>query len=74
MATKEQLIEELSAIKQSRSELIKSIDKTKQEFARAFDWTENRTYYYGNEKEYIVPTWEQIFVKIGKLLRENKND
>lgn len=42
----------------------------KKEFARAFGWFEKRGQYdnYSDPKP-RVPTWEEVFVELGKLLR-----
>jgi DNA-binding XRE family transcriptional regulator len=42
----------------------------RKEFAKAFNW--RKTSYYNNEADYSTPTWEQIFVKIGELLKGQK--
>ena len=41
-------------------------ERRRKEFSKAFDWTESRTYSPGSD--YRLPTWEEIFVKVGKLL------
>jgi hypothetical protein len=38
----------------------------RKEFAKAFNWKENSSFY--RDEDYLTPTWEQIFVKVGKLL------
>lgn len=39
--------------------------RIKQEFAKAFGWYKKD--YYSRESEPEVPSWEQIFRKVGKL-------
>ena len=38
----------------------------RQEFAKAFNWLKQRGP-YGSEKELLNPSWNQIFVEIGRL-------
>lgn len=46
----------------------KENERIRKEFAKAFNWRDEAIYYNGS-KEYIIPTWEQIFIQIGKLLK-----
>lgn len=43
--------------------------KLKQEFAKAFHWYEPRKQYdYGEPSKPRTPSWEEIFVEMGKIL------
>ena len=42
-------------------------DKTKKQFAVAFGWSISKGP-FSEEKEYIIPTYSQIFVEVGRLL------
>ncbi len=74
--TKEQLLIELTKIRQSNEELVASDLKRRKEFARAFGWNKpkrqydyaKRQYDYGDAELYYEPTWVEIFVELGKLL------
>ena len=46
----------------------------RQEFARAFDWTdiESGYGYSSSTRKVKTPTWAEIFVEIGRLLAESK--
>lgn len=69
--TKEELQKELGK-KETLLELQLFEDKrVKQEFAKAFDWGEKGL--YDIEWKSATPSWEQIFVKVGKLLANQKN-
>ncbi len=58
-----------------RNERLESEDKNlRREFAKAFDWCLSREtrFGYSETKELKSPTWEEIFVEIGKLLAKQK--
>ena len=42
-------------------------ERIRKEFAKAFNWMKSGAYAY-NGQEPLVPTWEEIFVKIGSLI------
>lgn len=42
-------------------------ERIRREFAKAFNWQEKNGY-YSEEIGYAKPTWEEIFIEIGKLL------
>lgn len=44
--------------------------RIKQEFAKAFDWYETRNH-YSQERKPLTPSWEQIFVEIGRIKAKN---
>lgn len=69
--TKEQLAIELAQTKQARDLLATSDERRRKEFAKAFNWVKNARYdTFGIhiEKEPQLPSWEQIFVQLGRLL------
>jgi len=69
-ATNEQLIVELAKVRQSHAEWVASDERRRKEFAKAFNWVKNAQFTSFNhiEKEPQLPSWEQIFVQLGKLL------
>lgn len=68
--TKEKLTEELLKLQSIHAYCGVADEHRRKEFAKAFNWIKN-TQYVGMshiEKEPQLPSWEQIFVHIGKLL------
>ena len=45
----------------------------RKEFARAFGWNKQGQTYYDGEFNPRLPSWEEIFVEIGRLLSAQKN-
>lgn len=69
--TKESLSIELAKVRQSHTDWVVSDERRRKEFAKAFNWVKNANFNtYGThiEKEPQLPSWEQIFVQIGRLL------
>ena len=68
--TNEQLAIELAKVRQSHAEWVTSDERRRKEFAKAFNWVKNARLDSFNhiEKEPQLPSWEQIFVQLGKLL------
>src|SRR3990167_2814136 len=68
--TKESLTIELAKVRQSHADWVAFDERRRREFAKAFDWVKNiQTFGYSHvEKEPQLPSWEQIFVQVGKLL------
>lgn len=69
--TKEQLAIEVARLKDSHAGWVTGDERRRKEFAKAFNWVKNANYNsFGThiEKEPQLPTWEQIFVHIGRLL------
>ena len=69
--TKEQLVVKLAEVRQSYADWVATDERRRKEFAKAFNWVKNARYDSHNdhvEKEPQLPSWEQIFVQIGKLL------
>lgn len=65
--TKEQLEKEINSL-QMRDDFHLSRDKKRrEEFAIAFCWNEREIPFVG-DPDPITPSWEQIFIKTGKLL------
>ncbi len=66
--TREQLVIEVSKLKDLVTRWEQIDDRRRKEFAKSFNWYEQKTQYsYKEEREAIVPSWEQIFVEVGKL-------
>ena len=68
--TKEQLAVELAKLRDSDAGWVAADERRRKEFAKAFDWVKNMQMlgYSHIEKEPQLPSWEQIFVQVGKLL------
>ena len=68
--TKEQLIVELAKLRQSHEEWVSGDERKRKEFAKAFNWYKDKVYYDGQygRGELLLPSWEQIFTQVGKLL------
>lgn len=64
--SKESLIAELAKSQQFNEHWSKEDERRRKEFAKAFGWFKRNP--YGGDPEYSVPTWEQIWVEVGKLL------
>ena len=67
--TKEELQKENTKLDQFNEHYAKKDKDIRKEFARAFNWTK-RNEYGGQTIEYRQPTWEEIFVELGKLLEK----
>ena len=68
---KEELQNKIGKLEQQLEQITDEDKRIRKEFAKAFNWGERKSglYDYEHKWEWITPTWEQIFVKIGKLLR-----
>ena len=66
--SKEQVIIELTKIRQSHEDWVSGDLKRRKEFARAFGWNKQKKQYDYGEAELYEPTWVEIFVELGKLL------
>lgn len=66
--TKENLIIELTKIRQSHEEWVAGDLKRRKEFARAFKWNKPKKQYDYGDAELYEPTWVEVFVELGKLL------
>lgn len=71
---KEGLAEELVMVKGTLETLRSNQKLLRQQFAKAFGWVENcdRMFGYTEQAEPRTPSWEEIFVEIGKLLANQK--
>ena len=65
--TKEQLQIELTKIRQSHEGWVSGDERRRKEFAKAFNWV-RRGMYGVSVEEPLLPSWEEIFVKVGRLL------
>lgn len=69
--SKEQILIELTKIKQSYENLISKDERIRKEFAKAFYWHKQPKPFsgaYNEPSEPILPSWEQIWVNLGTLL------
>lgn len=67
--TKEDLLIELTKVRQSHEDWVSGDLKRRKEFARAFGWNKPKKWQYEyGEVELYEPTWVEIFVELGKLL------
>ena len=69
--SKEQLLIELTKIRESHAGWVEGDERKRKEFAKAFKWHKQPRPYSGgfNEPaEPILPSWEQIWVNLGTLL------
>jgi len=67
--TKEELVIELAKFKQFYNTVMDEDNDRRTEFGKAFNLRINNSPFgYGHRDTVIVPTWEEIFVEIGKLL------
>ena len=65
--TKEELLKQLGKLEE-KLDYWKTIDyKTRKEFAKAFNWHE-QPQQYSYDRKLKDPTWEEIFVQLGKKL------
>ena len=74
--TKEELIIENTKLEDRIKKLVCINEERRKEFAKALDWNGNG---YIDHKEPLTPSWEEIFVEVGKLLafksfKNNKDD
>ena len=66
--TKENLIIELTKIRQSHEEWTAGDLRRRKEFARAFNWNKPKRQFDYGDAELYEPTWIEIFIELGKLL------
>ena len=66
--TKEQLIAEVSELETKLKERVEYGERVRREFAKAFNWYKGGGLYGNSDREPIIPSWEMIFIEIGKLL------
>lgn len=65
--TKEQLLIELTRIRQSHEDWVSGDLSRRKEFSRAFGWNKPKKQ-YDCTIELYEPTWVEVFIEIGKLL------
>ena len=66
---KEEIIEQLANLKHDNENFLLKDQLCRKEFAKAFDWyKEKRQFDYYGDRELRLPTWEEVFVKLGKIL------
>lgn len=68
--TKEQLAVEIAKLRDSHAAWVSADERRRKEFAKAFGWSKNIRHIGLShiEHEPQLPSWEQIFVQIGRLL------
>ena len=67
----EDLLQRVFKAEASRDlETTKDVNRRK-EFAKAFNWRKQKSV-YNYDEEIILPSWEEIFIEIGKLLQQKK--
>ena len=64
--TKEELLKQNGEIGVRLDTALAKDKEIRQEFAKAFNWLKQRGP-YDNERELLKPSWNQIFIEIGKL-------
>lgn len=69
--TREQILIELAEGNQLITKARENDERRRKEFAKAFNWYKKGR--YDSESEPTIPSWEEIFVQVGKLLREKDN-
>lgn len=69
--TKEELIIRVAELERANQTYILDDQSKREEFAKAFRWFKGRSAYtFSNEEDPILPSWEQVWVKIGFLLSD----
>ena len=71
--TKESFIVEIAKLKQSYELLVAEDERKREEFARAFNWNKYGSAFADGEKKPRTPSWEEIFVEVGRLLSAQKS-
>jgi len=74
--TKEDLAVDVRLLDQAVDELKSEDSRIRKEFAVAFKWHKKKDY-FGNSsatEEVRTPSWEEIFVEVGKLLNVSKEE
>ena len=66
--TKEQLVKENIKLNSENLAWDKLDVGRRKEFAKAFNWWKLQTIYDYGDREPLLPSWEEIFVEVGKLL------
>ena len=64
--TKENLVEKIAVLRDENERLILQDQIKRKEFAQAFGWRDNE--YSTIRQVDNIPSWERIFVEVGKLL------
>jgi len=68
--TKEQLLIDISRLRDSHANYVEKDERRRREFAKAFNWYRPVMMLgrYHEVREPTLPSWEEIFVQVGKLL------
>lgn len=68
--TREELVAEIAKLEKMNEHYSTQDKRLREEFAKSFRWgSPKQTYGYSGKEEWDwkIPTWEQVFVEIGKL-------
>lgn len=66
--TIQQLEIELAKVRDSHAGWVSSDELRRKEFAKAFNWYQEKNPYTYNQRELKIPSWTEIFVELGKIL------
>jgi len=70
--TKEELQKQIGELTEKVSQLNEGSERIRKEFAKTFNWFTKKDYGFNNysngNTELRNPSWEEIFVEVGKLL------
>jgi len=69
--TKEELIIKVAELERANELFVLDDQSKRKEFAKAFRWYKaSSPYRFNDSEEVILPTWEQVWVRIGSLLND----
>lgn len=68
--TKEELAVEIAKLRDSHAGWVSADERRRKEFAKAFTWYVPNNHSWNQERQPLIPTWEQIFVNVGQLLAQ----
>ena len=63
----ERLVKENAVLTETTEKLQTNDQMRRQEFSKAFNWYQKQVM-YDSDRKLILPSWEQIFIELGKLL------
>src|SRR3990167_4662325 len=66
--TREELVIEASKLRDSHAGWVSGDENRRIEFAKAFSWFKKKNA-YDYQEEYHTPTWVEIFIHLGRLLK-----
>lgn len=68
--TRDELSAELALSQEKATRLKEGDEYRRKEIAKAFGWYKKRNQYDYGDTEPRLPSWEEIFVELGSLLRD----